>query len=98
MGPSLKILYRGPLSSCNYDCPYCPFGKHRETAAELDFDRRCLERFVTWVSQHRERSLGVLFTPWGEALTRRWYQVAMVQLSRMKHLQRVAAVVYLSSR
>ena len=98
MGSSLKILYRGPLSSCNYDCPYCPFGKHRETSEELDFDRRCLERFVTWVSQHTERMFGVLFTPWGEALTRRWYQIAMTQLSRMKHVHRVAVQTNLSAR
>ena len=28
---NLSILYRGPLSSCNYGCEYCPFAKHRET-------------------------------------------------------------------
>ena len=37
----LRILYRGPLSSCNYGCPYCPFAKHHETAAELKVDRAC---------------------------------------------------------
>ena len=31
----LSILYRGPLSSCNYDCAYCPFAKRRETPAQL---------------------------------------------------------------
>ena len=27
-----NILYRGPLSSCNYGCEYCPFAKHAESA------------------------------------------------------------------
>jgi hypothetical protein len=43
---SLSILYRGPLSSCNYACGYCPFAKRRETAAELARDREALARFV----------------------------------------------------
>ena len=47
---SLSILYRGPLSSCNYACGYCPFAKRRETAAELARDRTALERFVAWVA------------------------------------------------
>jgi hypothetical protein len=42
---------RGPLSSCNYGCAYCPFAKHRETAAELAEDRRAVERFVAWVAE-----------------------------------------------
>ena len=98
MASSLKILYRGPLSSCNYDCPYCPFGKHRETAEELKFDQQCLEKFVAWVSENVDRSIGILFTPWGEALTRRWYQVAMLRLSQMQHVHRVAVQTNLSTR
>ena len=38
----LSILYRGPLSSCNYGCEYCPFAKHTETQAEHDADRAAL--------------------------------------------------------
>ncbi len=49
MSLTLSILYRGPLSSCNYDCPYCPFAKRQETAAELLVDRAALERFVCWI-------------------------------------------------
>src|SRR5439155_13329710 len=47
---TLSLLYRGPLSSCNYDCGYCPFAKRRETAAELARDRTALGRFVDWVA------------------------------------------------
>lgn len=94
------ILYRGPLSSCNYGCAYCPFAKRRESRAELDRDRAALERFVDWADQqqHRGHQLSVLFTPWGEALPRRWYQRALVRLTRLPHLRRAAIQTNLSCR
>src|SRR4051794_23498032 len=92
MALSLSILYRGPLSSCNYDCGYCPFAKRRETAAELDRDRAALGRFVDWVAARPASDrIGVLFTPWGEALTRRWYRDALRTLSRLPQVVRAAA-------
>jgi hypothetical protein len=36
------------------------------------------------------QELGVLFTPWGEALNRRWYRESVVELSRLPHVRRVA--------
>ena len=82
MALSLSILYRGPLSSCNYACGYCPFAKRRESAAELETDRAALGRFLDWVEARPAADrLGVLFTPWGEALTRRWYRDALVRLT-----------------
>jgi len=51
---NLSILYRGPLSSCNYACGYCPFAKRTETPTELAHDRACLERFVAWVGGRTE--------------------------------------------
>ncbi|MEZ5300838.1 MAG: STM4011 family radical SAM protein [Verrucomicrobiales bacterium] len=97
--PSLdrwNILYRGPLSSCNYACGYCPFAKRRNSAAELRDDARHLARFCDWVEDQRPREIGVLFTPWGEALIHRAYQQAMVRLSRMPHVYRVAIQTNLS--
>jgi MoaA/NifB/PqqE/SkfB family radical SAM enzyme len=91
----LDILYRGPLSSCNYDCHYCPFAKRHETAAELKRDAAALARFVDWASQH-DAELSVFFTPWGEALVRRWYQRAIAGLSRLPHVRRVAIQTNLS--
>jgi hypothetical protein len=38
----------------------------------------------------------VLFTPWGEGLVRRWYQDALVTLSRMAHVERAAIQTNLS--
>lgn len=93
----LSILYRGPLSSCNYACDYCPFAKRKESRAQLDVDRRALERFVSWASSS-PHELSVFFTPWGEALVRPWYRDAMVALSRMPHVERVAAQTNLSCR
>lgn len=87
----LMILYRGPLTSCNYDCPYCPFAKAHDTPETLRADRAALERFVTWCEQATAYELTVLFTPWGEALTRSWYRTAMVTLSHLPHVARVAA-------
>jgi MoaA/NifB/PqqE/SkfB family radical SAM enzyme len=90
------MLYRGPLSSCNYDCRYCPFAKRHESAAELRSDRLALERFVGWVVQQTDCKLSVLFTPWGEALTRRWYQQALVDLSHVPQVEKVAIQTNLS--
>ena len=39
------MLYRGPLASCNYDCPYCPFAKRRDPPELLRADRADLQRF-----------------------------------------------------
>jgi MoaA/NifB/PqqE/SkfB family radical SAM enzyme len=88
----LAILYRGPLSSCNYDCAYCPFAKRRESAAELAAGRRALERFVDWVAARPAGDrLAVFFTPWGEALVRRWYRDALVRLTALPQVWRAAA-------
>lgn len=94
---TLSILYRGPLESCNYGCEYCPFAKKKEGRAALAADRRALERFVAWAAGETSRSLGVFFTPWGEALIRRWYRDAVVSLSRMANVERVAIQTNLSA-
>lgn len=93
----LSILYRGPLASCSYDCAYCPFAKRRDNPAQLTDDRAALERFVDWVRQDDEDQLSILFTPWGEALTRAWYRRALVDLSRLPHVDRVAIQTNLSA-
>jgi hypothetical protein len=95
---NLSILYRGPLSSCNYACDYCPFAKRTETPAELDRDRECLERFVGWVGARTADPIGVLFTPWGEALVRRWYQDALATLTRIPHVAKAAIQTNLSCK
>lgn len=91
----LTILWRGPLSGCNFDCGYCPFAKRKDSRATLAADRAALERFVGWV-QARNAPTAVLFTPWGEALIRKYYQQAIVQLSQTDKVSRVAIQTNLS--
>ena len=90
MSLNLKILYRGPLSSCNYDCHYCPFAKRFESAEELAVDRKALERFCDWVVDREQDKYSILFTPWGEGLTRRWYREAMIRLSNLSQIEKIA--------
>jgi len=96
----MRILYRGPLASCNYDCPYCPFAKRRDSTQQLRDDRAALVRFVDWVRRNPDQheTLSVLFTPWGEGLTRSWYRDAIVQLSCLSHVERVAIQTNLAGR
>lgn len=91
-----RILYRGSLSSCNYDCSYCPFAKTTNTVEQLAQDRKELERFVDWVSRQK-RQIGILFTPWGEALGHPAYRQALVRLSSMPHINRVSIQTNLSA-
>ena len=99
-GMDLTILYRGPLASCDYDCGYCPFAKRRDTPEQLRADRAALRRFTTWVGEQAASGdrISILFTPWGEALTRSWYREAMVELSHLPHVNRVAVQTNLSCR
>jgi len=93
----LDILYRGPLASCNYGCTYCPFAKRKDDRAALSRDRAAFDRFVAWLSTQPATSFGILVTPWGEALIRRWYRDGMIALSHLPHVHRIAAQTNLSS-
>ena len=95
---NLSILYRGPLARCNYACAYCPFAKRTESAAELAHDRACLDRFVRRVGELPQHSFGILFTPWGEALVRRWYQQALTDLTNLPNVRKAAVQTNLSCK
>ena len=72
---NLSILYRGPLSSCNYGCGYCPFAKRtRDAGGAGPRPGRAWSGSSTGSAARPADAVGVLFTPWGEALVRRWYQ------------------------
>ncbi|MFJ3103850.1 STM4011 family radical SAM protein [Streptomyces sp. NPDC086835] len=94
----LTVLYRGPLSSCDYDCPYCPFAKRRDSREQLRADRAALERFAGWAAGQTGDRLSVLFTPWGEGLVRSWYRRTLTELSHLPHIRRVAIQTNLSCR
>jgi MoaA/NifB/PqqE/SkfB family radical SAM enzyme len=93
----LRVLYRGPLSSCNYGCEYCPFAKHHESNEEHAHDAECLERFLDWAQQW-PGALSVFFTPWGEALVQPRYQRALQRLTKLPHVRRAAIQTNLSAR
>ncbi|MBB5869010.1 MoaA/NifB/PqqE/SkfB family radical SAM enzyme [Allocatelliglobosispora scoriae] len=95
----LMLLYRGPLASCNYDCPYCPFAKRRDSPDQLRTDRADLARFTDWVAANPHGdTLSILFTPWGEGLTRSWYREALTTLSHLPQVERVAIQTNLAGR
>ena len=97
MALDLSIIYRGSLSSCNYGCEYCPFAKCTNTAIELANDKAELDRFVNWVSDRDPADkIGILFTPWGEALIHRYYQSAIAKLSHLPQVTKVAIQTNLS--
>ena len=91
----LSLLYRGTLASCNYACGYCPFAKKQDSRAALARDAREVARFTGWVAT-QQRSISVLFTPWGEALVRRHYRAAMASLATLPHVRQVALQTNLS--
>lgn len=93
---TLSILYRGVLSSCNYDCPYCPFAKRKDTRATMASDKQQVERFVQFVQLQKVVEFKLFFTPWGEGLIRKHYQQALVDLSNMPNVQKVAIQTNLS--
>ncbi len=92
----LDVLYRGPLASCNYGCEYCPFAKRKDSRDQLAADRTSWRRFLDWAVASTDVSLGVLVTPWGEAMIRRWYQDGLAELSHLPHVTRCAAQTNLS--
>lgn len=95
---TVSILYRGDLSSCNYDCPYCPFAKRKDSRATLATDAEQVARLVEYIKQHPHTQFKVFFTPWGEGLIRTWYQQAMVALSHFPNIEKVAIQTNLSCR
>lgn len=94
---NLSLLYRGPLSSCNYSCDYCPFAKTKNTREELADDKAKLDRIVSWITRQEAHRFGILFTPWGEAMIRKYYQRAITTLSHLPNVRRVAIQTNLSS-
>lgn len=93
---NLAVQYRGPLTSCNYACTYCPFAKRAETPAQLQRDQDSIVRLVAWFGGQARHTWRILFTPWGEALVRAWYRRAIVELSRLPQVQSVAVQTNLS--
>ncbi|WP_282942358.1 STM4011 family radical SAM protein [Paenibacillus sp. RC67] len=94
------IYFRGSLTSCNYDCPYCPFSKNIDSTETLAKDRQQVKAFVDWVRAQEESGhrFSVFFNPYGEGLTHRWYTEALIELSHMKHVNKAAIQTNLSAK
>jgi len=94
------LYFRGSLTSCNYDCPYCPFSKNKDSAETLAKDRAYVQTFVNWVREQgvAGHQLSVFFNPYGEGLIHRWYKAAMIELSHMEHVEKVAIQTNLSAK
>lgn len=92
------LYYRGALSSCNYDCPYCPFSKTKDSKATLEKDKQQLQTFMAWVREQgaEGHQLSIFFNPYGEALVHRWYRDAIIELTQMAHIEKVAVQTNLS--
>jgi MoaA/NifB/PqqE/SkfB family radical SAM enzyme len=95
---TLKILYRGYLTDCNYTCNYCPFSKTKNTAEEQQQDNHALQAFVDWVEKNScaDRPMEILLTPYGEAMVRPWYRQAFLQLSHLPYVKKIAVQTNLS--
>jgi organic radical activating enzyme len=94
---NLTILYRGPLQSCNFNCWYCPFASKTPTPGQMQEDVQSLKRLENWLARPHQHRFSVFFTPWGEALTHQHYQRALVRLSQMESIHRVAIQTNLSA-
>jgi len=64
--------------------------------SELLADEAALKKFVDWCRGARLEQLSVFFTPWGEALTRRWYWNAIEELTHFPFVKKVAIQTNLS--
>ena len=95
MALNYTILYRGPLSGCNFHCPYCPFARGVDSPEVLFADRTALTRFTAWLATRPEQ-FSLFFIPRGEALIHPWYQEAIVRLTRLPQIHRVAIQTNLS--
>lgn len=96
MALRLSLLYRGPVTSCDFDCSYCPFAHAADPSEVIAADRIGVERVVSWAENHPEAELGIFFTPRGEALLHAHYRDAIVRLSRCTSVRRVVVQTNLS--
>ncbi len=91
------ISYRGYAKDCNYSCSYCPFVKEKQASSEifnkenLDKDEKYLNKFVNFIKNTKfENTVSILFTPYGEALTKSYYLKALAKLSQLNHIESVS--------
>ena len=96
--PRRTVLYRGSLKSCNYQCSYCPFSKHRISKRELEDDREQWFRFCESLRESAEdlSICALMVIPYGEALIHEWYWEGFGRLTKWDALEAVGAQTNLS--
>jgi len=83
------IYYRGYAKDCNYSCSYCPFAKNTEK--KKDFDEKYLNKFVEYIENTNFKNIvSIMFTPYGEALTKKYYYDAIARLSKCDQVESVS--------
>lgn len=78
----MHISYRSYLKSCNYRCPYCPFGKFKETEKQVEKDKKALEKFYQFIKKQTS-IISLFFTPYGEILGKEYYWEYFAELSKI---------------
>ena len=92
------IVYRGSLKSCNYQCSYCPFSKHRASERELAKDKEQWLHFVRTFEERAEElhMHALMVAPYGEALIHSWYWEGLARLSALPQTDAAGAQTNLS--
>ncbi|WP_200801336.1 STM4011 family radical SAM protein [Clostridium sp. Marseille-P2415] len=92
------ILYRGSLKSCNYNCSYCPFSKHKSSRGELAKDQEQLQRFINSLREQAPRlgTEALMIVPYGEILIHPYYWEGLARISSMETIEAVGAQTNLS--
>lgn len=97
MSPEV-VFYRGSLKSCNYQCSYCPFSKHRTSQREQERDRREWFRFVNRLVKGKGPGnvRALMVAPYGEALIHPWYWEGLAAVSQAENMEAIGAQTNLS--
>ncbi len=92
------MVYRGSLKSCNYQCSYCPFSKHRASEKEYAKDKEQWFHFVKTFEERAEElhMHALMVAPYGEALIHPWYWEGFARLSALPQTDAVGAQTNLS--
>ena len=84
----MYISYRSYLKSCNYRCPYCPFGKCKETEKHVEKDKKALEKFYQFIKK-QTGTISLFFTPYGEILGKEYYWEYFAAFSKLPMIEKI---------
>ncbi len=83
------IYYRGYGKDCNYSCSYCIFARNK--LVNIEKDKKYLDKFVNYIEKTKfEEKISIMFTPYGEALTKKYYFEGIKKLVSHKDIESVS--------